>query len=264
MKLLVVENIRISLESIRSHLLRTILTVLIISFGIMALVGILTAIDSIKSNLRQNFAMMGSNTFTIRNRSMRVHVGGETTKPRYHRPITYKEAMEFRERFGFPAAVSVHIWGTGTATVKYRSEKTNPNVGIIGTDDGYLTTAGLELAQGRNFTNHEIFYGTHVVILGSEVVDKLFKENEDPIDKVISIGSGRYKIIGVLESKGSSMGFSGDRRCIVPINNVRQYFSRPNMNYSINVMANNPREMEPAIGEATGLFRIIREDRIEE
>ena len=264
MKLLVVENIRISLESIRSHLLRTILTVLIISFGIMALVGILTAIDSIKSNLRQNFAMMGSNTFTIRNRSMRVHVGGETTKPRYHRPITYKEAMEFRERFGFPAAVSVHIWGTGTATVKYRSEKTNPNVGIIGTDDGYETTAGLELAQGRNFTNHEIFYGTHVVILGSEVVDKLFKENEAPIDKVISIGSGRYKIIGVLESKGSSMGFSGDRRCIVPINNVRQYFSRPNMNYSINVMANNPREMEPAIGEATGLFRIIREDRIEE
>ncbi|MDZ7741325.1 MAG: ABC transporter permease [Bacteroidota bacterium] len=264
MKLLVLENIRISLESIRSHLLRTILTVLIISFGIMALVGILTAIDAIKSNLRENFAMMGSNTFTIRNRSMRVHVGGRSEKARYHRPITYKQAIEFKNRFDFPAITSLNIWGTGVATVKYRSEKTNPNVGVIGTDENYLTTAGLELAKGRNFSNHEIFYGSHVVILGSEVVNSIFKDNEEPLDKVVSIGSGRYKIIGVLEEKGSSMGFSGDRRCIVPINNVRQYFSRPNMTYSVNVMAVNPRDLEPAVGEATGLFRIIREDRIED
>ncbi len=264
MKLLVLENIRISLESIRSHLLRTILTVLIISFGIMALVGILTAIDAIKSNLRENFAMMGSNTFTIRNRSLRVHVGGRSEKARYHRPITYKQALEFKDRFDFPAVTSLNIWGTGVATVKYRSEKTNPNVGVIGTDENYLTTAGLELAKGRNFSNHEIFYGSHVVILGSEVVKSLFKDNEDPLDKIISIGSGRYKIIGVLEEKGSSLGFSGDRRCIVPINNVRQYFSRPNMTYSVNVMAVNPQDLEPAVGEATGLFRIIREDRIED
>ena len=67
---LIKENIRISLQSIKSHLLRTILTVLIIAFGIMALVGILTAIDAVENTLTENFAMMGSNTFNIQNRDM--------------------------------------------------------------------------------------------------------------------------------------------------------------------------------------------------
>jgi putative ABC transport system permease protein len=262
MKILVTENIKISLESIRSHLLRSILTVMIIAFGIMALIGILTAIDAIKYNLQENFAMMGSNTFTIRNRTMRIHVGGQTTKARNHRSISYRQALEFKERFDYPAVTSINIWGTGTATAKYESEKTNPNVGVLGIDDGYLTTSGLELGKGRNFVSSEVFYGSHVVIIGSEIVKSLFKNKEDPIDKIISIGSGRYKIIGVTKEKGSSMGFSGDRRCYLPLNNVRQYFSRPNMNYTISVMAQNPQDLEPAIGEATGIFRVIRDDRI--
>lgn len=264
MKFLFAQNVLISLDSIRSHLLRTILTVLIIGFGIMALVGILTAIETIKTNLKENFAMMGSNTFTIRNKGLRVHIGGESTKPRSHREISYREAQEFKKRFNFPAESSVYIWGTGTATVKYKSEKTNPNVGVLGVDEGYLTTAGLKLERGRNFSKNEIRYGSHVAIVGSEVIDNVFEKNADPLEKIISIGSGRYKIIGVLEEKGSSMGFSGDRRAYLPVNNVRQYFSRPNMSYSINIMSNNPQDMEAAIGEATGLFRIIREDRIGE
>ena len=62
------ENFRIALAAIRTHLLRTILTILIISFGIMALVGILTAIDSIKQTIYSSFESMGANTFKIRNR----------------------------------------------------------------------------------------------------------------------------------------------------------------------------------------------------
>ena len=70
---LVKENIRISLDSIRSHLLRSTLTVLIIAFGIMALVGILTSIDAIKYYLTENFTMMGANTFTIRLQHTQLH-----------------------------------------------------------------------------------------------------------------------------------------------------------------------------------------------
>ncbi|MCF8233327.1 MAG: ABC transporter permease [Bacteroidales bacterium] len=262
MKILLFENIGISLESIKSHLLRTILTVLIISFGIMALVGILTAIDSIKSSLREDFAMMGSNTFNIRNRNMRVHVGGESNEARKHREIKYQQALEFKERYDFPAVVSVYCWATGTSTVRYKSEKTNPNVGLLGVDENYLITAGSEINRGRNFIANEIHYGSHVVILGSEVVEDLFGENEEPIDKFINIGSGKYKVIGTLKEKGSSMGFSGDRRCYVPITNVRQYFPYPNRSFTINVMVDREQDLQPAIGEATGLFRIIRSDRL--
>lgn len=241
-----------------SHKLRSWLTIGIIAFGIMALVGILTSIDAVKFFLKDNFSMMGANTFTLRNRSLRVHVGGRSPKSEYFRIISYDEAMEFTERFDFPANASVNIWGTGIATVKYKSEKSNPNIGVIGGDVNYIDNAGFDLANGRNFSDTEVVDGRHVVILGSQVVSAIFKNNENPLDKVISIGPGKYRVIGVLEEKGSSAGFSGDRRCIVPLNNVRQYFSRPNMNYTISVKSDNPEQMEAAIGEATGLFKIIR------
>jgi len=259
MKLLISENIRVALDSIKSHKLRSWLTIGIIAFGIMALVGILTSIDAVKFFLKDNFSMMGANTFTIRNRSMRVHVGGRSQKSEYYRSITYDEAMEFKERFDFPASASLMIWGTGIATVKYKSEKSSPNIGVIGGDENYVDNAGYALSVGRNISPLEVQDGRHVVIIGSEIKKILFKNNENPLDKVISIGPGKYRVIGVLEEKGSSVAFSGDRRCILPLNNVRQYFSRPGMNYTISIMSDDSQQMEAAIGEATGLFRIIRE-----
>jgi len=258
----IIENVKISMESIKSHIVRTILTVLIIATGIMALVGILTAIDSIKYFLTENFTMMGANTFTIRNRELVVRIGNNRNQAKRFSPITYDEAMSFKEDFEFPAYTSVHVRATGTATLKYESEKTNPNTRVMGTEENYLITSGLEIDKGRNFTQNEVFYGSNVVIIGSELVKSLFKDEQNPIGKIISIGPGKYKVIGVLKEKGSSIGFSGDRSCLLPLTNVRQYFARPNMTYTINVMTKNPELLEPAIGEAIGLFRIIRKDRI--
>ncbi|MCK4568805.1 MAG: ABC transporter permease [Bacteroidales bacterium] len=259
MKLLASENIKIAIDAVKSHKLRSWLTIGIIAFGIMALVGILTSIDAVKYFLKDNFSMMGANTFTIRNRSLRIHVGGKAPKSEYYRTITYDEAVEFKESFDFPASTSISIWGTGIATIKYKSEKTSPNVGVIGGDENYVENAGYDMEKGRNMSQTEIRDGRHVVIIGSEIVNTIFKNDEDPLDKVISIGPGKYRVIGVLQEKGSSAGFSGDRRCIVPLNNVRRYFSRSNMNYNIAIKSENPQRMEAAINEATGLFRIVRD-----
>jgi putative ABC transport system permease protein len=256
---LLVENLKISLESIKSHLVRTILTVLIIAFGIMALVGILTSIEAIKYFLNENFTMMGANTFSIKNRSIRIQIGNEVQRARYYEPISFDEAIRFKEEFDFQATASVHTFATHIATLKYGSEKTNPNVAVLGTDENYLTTSGTELAEGRNFSPNEIYHGTHVAIIGSELKNKLFKNKKNTVGEIISIGPGKYRVIGVLEEKGSSFGFSGDKNVLVPINNVRQYFTVSNQSYTINVMAARSELMEVAIGEATGIFRIIRQ-----
>lgn len=256
---LLIENLKISLESIKSHLVRTILTVLIIAFGIMALVGILTSIDAIEYFLTENFTMMGANTFNIKNRSMQIQMGKRAERARFYEPISYDEAMDFKAKFDFPATTSIHTFATHIATLKYESEKTNPNVAVLGTDGDYLTTSGYELAEGRNFTPDEIYHGSHVTIIGSELKKKLFKNKQNTVGEIISIGPGKYRVVGVLEEKGSSMGFSGDKNCLVPLTNVRQYFSQANRSYTINVMANQPELMDAAIGEATGIFRIIRE-----
>ena len=253
------ENLRQALESIRSHLLRASLTVLIIAFGIMALVGILTAIDSIKLSITENFARLGAGSFSIRNREVRFQPGGGPAQsfPR----ITYDEAISFKGRFDFPASVSLSVHGTGSATARYRNLETDPNVRVMGSDDNYLLTSGAELASGRNFSQTELQYGADVVLLGHDVAQRLFPGDADPLGAVVTIANMRYQVIGVLERQGAAFGFSDDLNCVIPYMTVRQNFSRPNMNYTINISTNDLEQLDNAIGEATGLFRVIRGDR---
>jgi putative ABC transport system permease protein len=258
LKILIVENIKVSLASIRSHLLRTILTIILIAIGITSLIGTLTAIDSLKYAINSNFTQMGANTFTIRNREMKVVMSSEGSKPKKFESITYQEAVKFKKEFNFPAHTSVSTYASHGATLKFGSEKTNPNIGVIGADENYMITSGNELSKGRNFTEQEVINGSNVVIIGSQLVTNLFKKKENPIEQYISIGPGKYKVIGVLKEKGSSFGFSGDKNCIVPLTNVRQYFSKADMSYTISVMADDPKNLDAAIEEATGLFRIVR------
>ncbi|MFZ4398485.1 MAG: ABC transporter permease [Bacteroidales bacterium] len=260
MKILILENVKISLDSIRNHLTRTVLTVLIIAVGITALVGILTAIDSLESSITKSFSQMGANTFTIKNRAMQMQMG-DGRRAKHYKEITFDEAQQFKDNFKFSAYTSISTFATHTATVKFNSEKTNPNIGVLGVDESYLFTSGNEVDRGRNFTPNEVNYGSSVVIIGDELSNSVFKKNENPINQIITIGSGKYMVVGVLKSKGSSLG-GGDKNCILPINNVRQYFSRPNMTFTISILVKDPKTMDAAIDEAVGLFRVIRNVRI--
>ncbi len=254
---LLIDNIKISWKSITSNTTRTVLTVLIIAFGIMALVGILTATDAIKGSISSSFEQMGANSFSIQQKGLQLHVNGKKSRIKNFSHITYRHTTEFKENFKFPALVSVSITGTGMATVKYKEEKTNPNIRVVGIDENYVNTAGKVLVKGRNFTTQEIYQSRHLTIIGDAVAKKMFK-NENPLNKVISIGNGKYKVIGVLEKKGSSMGFNEDELCLLPVTNVRQFFSRPKMSFNINVLPHNGTLMETAIGEAEATFRQVR------
>lgn len=255
------ENIREAIRSIRAQLLRTILTVLIIAVGITALVGILTSIDAMKASISDSFTSMGANTFSIQNHGSFIHVGKGGKKAKFYKNIKYRQAMEFKERFNFPAAVCITTRASALATLKYKSKKTNPNIFIFGSDENYLVTNGYEIEEGRNFSTQDVEMGTKTVLIGKDIKDQLFP-NSSPIGKVISIGSGKFKIIGLLKSKGSSMGFSGDKNALIPISSARKYFPSSNPNFQISIKANQSTQLETAIGEATGLFRIIRKDKI--
>ncbi|WP_199898647.1 ABC transporter permease [Prolixibacter bellariivorans] len=252
------ENILMSIQSIRGNWVRSVLTILIIAVGITALVGILTAIDSIKNSITAEFTRLGANTFTIQSRGMRVQVGGNRYRSKNYSYISYFEAREFKDEFDFPAEVSMTVNATGTATVRYESQKSNPNVRVIGVDGNYLQTAGYDISMGRNFASQEIHSGTNVALLGNGLARKLFPGILNPTGRVVSIGTARYRVIGILAEKGSGFGSSGDRLVLLPYSNVRQVFSRPQMNFQIQVMPKSPQLLDIAVGEAEGLFRVIR------
>ncbi len=226
----------------------------------MALVGILTSIDSISSSLSSNFSSMGASTFSLQNRGMNIHVGKGGKKRKVYPSISFDEAMDFKEKYAFPATVSVSVRASALATLKYREEKTNPNIFVFGIDENYLQTSGYELAKGRKFSAHEIYSGSALVILGDEIAKTLFPKT-DPLDKLISIGANKFRVIGVTKPKGSTMGFSGDRNAFITITTARKNFPQAQPTYMVQVMVDQPEIMENAIGEATGLFRTIRGDK---
>src|ERR1700739_2101325 len=145
MQLPVSENLRIAFSSIRANALRTVLTALIIAIGIWALVGILTAIDALKFSISSNFAGMGANTFTIRNRGMNVHIGKSGKKAKTYPSIGFYEAKDFKEKFKFPATGSISTLATFTGKLRYQSNKSNPNIQVYGIDENYLITSGYEI-----------------------------------------------------------------------------------------------------------------------
>jgi putative ABC transport system permease protein len=251
------ENLRISFKAIRSNRVRAILTISIIAFGIMALVGILTAIDAIKSSLTDQFTMMGANSFTITSRGMNIQIGNSKYRAKNYSRITYREAEEFKTRFTEAAWVSVSFNASGLSTVKYRSETTNPNVSLMGVDENHLTVSGYEIETGRNFSADEIQGGRHLVLIGADIVRDLFPSGIDPLGKVVTVAGLKLQVAGILKSKGAS-AINGDNVCFMPVTTARQYFSRPNMTFSISVMPLNPVNLDMMAGEAEGIFRIVR------
>ena len=253
------ENIAIALQSIGGNRLRTSLTALIIAIGIMALVGILTAIEGIRQYTNDAFAGLGANSFTIQNRGSGISFGRGGHRKIYP-AISYDQAERFKELYKLPSRISIDLDVTGTAVAKNGSIKTNPNISVTGSNENYLLIKGHKLAFGRNFSASELEHGSNVVIIGDELKVKLFK-NEDPINKSILLGSSKFRIIGVIAPKGSN-SFGGDKFCIIPVQKARQIAATSKPSFEVTINVNNPAVLDASVGEATSLFRNIRGVRI--
>jgi putative ABC transport system permease protein len=251
------ENVKISVRAIRSNRVRAALTICIIAFGIMALIGILTAIDAIKSSLTNQFTMMGANSFTITSRGMNIQIGNNKYRARNYSRISFREAAEFRDRFSEPAWVSVSFNATGMSTIKFGQEETNPNVSLTGVDENYLAVSGYEIESGRNFTAEEVQTNRRLILLGSEISRDLFPTGIDPAGREVGVAGLKLQVAGVLKSKGSS-AMNSDLVCLIPVTTARQYFSRPNMSFNITVMPFVAVNLDMLAGQAESIFRIVR------
>lgn len=253
------ENVKLAFGSIKANLLRTTLTALIIAIGITALVGILTSIDGMESSIKNNFASMGANSFSIRNRGASgIRIGNSGSRPKTYEKIEFEEAHKFKEQFNFPnSETSLSFAVTFASSVKSATEKTNPNITVMAADANYLSTAGYKIEKGRNFNETEEQEAHSVVLIGKEITDKLFSK-VNPVGQSISIGSERLKVIGVLAEKGSSFGFGGDKICIVPLLKGKQYNQNSNASYTVTVKVEDSRLLDAAIAQSIAKFRNIR------
>ncbi|MEZ7496733.1 ABC transporter permease [Leeuwenhoekiella aequorea] len=252
------ENLRIAFDAIRSQLLRTILTVVIIAIGITALVAILSLVKALENTISSDFSSMGSNTFNIQRYEFTTQRRGSGETQKINPTIRYTQVKDFEDRYTFPMThVAVSFTGTTSAEVKYENQDTDPEVTVLGTNENFLENSGLELDQGRNFNQFDINNNNNVCILGSDFKNGLLK-NVDPIDKTISIRGTKFKVIGTLEEKGSTFGNSQDLRVLIPIQIARSMFTAPNINYTLSVKVDDKELLDGALDEAIITFRNVR------
>ncbi|MCW3125563.1 MAG: ABC-type antimicrobial peptide transport system, permease component [Bacteroidetes bacterium] len=253
------ENIRLALRAIAANKLRTALTLLIIVFGIMALIGILTATEGINQSVLSSFSEMGSNTFSIKNEGQTRH--RRHRKAMVQNPvITMLQCQTFKANYKYPAVVTLSTEADGNAVLKYESKKTNPNVRIMGVDDDYLKVGGWSVMEGRNFSKTEVDNGQNVILLGKDVVAKIFPPKELVVGKMVNIGSSKYRVVGLLAPKGASQ-VSNDNMAMIPVMTAKRNFGDDNTSYNISVMVNNVTELNRASDEAEGVFRTVRKVR---
>lgn len=253
------ENIKQALVSVRSNMLRSVLTLMIIAIGIMALVGILTAIDSIIFSLSDSFSGMGSNTFTIVPKSQSNGVRSKGKLNKRGEDISFQQALSFKRRFDInDSKVAIAMQGP-SVEVKTSSKKTNPTIELYGIDENYLQLKGFEIELGRNFSEMEVQNGVNKIIIGLGVVDRLFdNKSNKALNQQIEINNQRFSIIGVLKSKGSGMNKNIDDITLIPLPTAKNYFALDNTNYEITVKVPKIEDLDKTSEEAVGVFRNVR------
>lgn len=246
-------------RSIKSNRLRTQLTITIIAIGITALIGIVTVIEVLKASIETNFSGMGSNTFNITNQQVMAKGGrrrrasdAETNR------IKLRETDMFIRHYRYPATLSVQLIASNNAVIKRGKKKSNPNINIMATDLNYLKVSGLNLLQGRNFSQREIMNGENVCILGYSIAKKYFQRARMADNGIIHIGQASYRVIGVLEEKGASFTDRTDNMVLVSLMNARLRFNISQKSAVISVKVNDITQIRAAMDEAEGSMRSVR------
>jgi putative ABC transport system permease protein len=250
------EIFRLALSSLVANKLRSSLTILGIAVGVFSVIGVMTLINSMRSSVESGLNVLGANSFQISKWPPINFSADAFEKYRNRRDITYPVAKRFAELMGDSARINLTIW-RGGQTVIVRDRRTNPNVGLIGTDENYVTAFNYDVAQGRNIGSDDVEFGRPVCVLGADVKQRVFPD-EDPLGRLVRIGNQNYTVVGVLAPKGTSFGQSQDNRVLTPLTRFLAVFGRSMRSVGINVQAPSQEALPATQEQALGAMRLVR------
>lgn len=213
------ESFNFAIKSLRDNKLRTFLSLLGVTVGIFSIISVLSAVDSLNKNIKENLSGLDKNLITISKFSF-----GPTSVPRWQRlnfpQVTYQE-FEFLNKNLTGVEVAVYeLFGVSTA-MKYGG-KTIQNARVKAVSAGADYLENLKVEKGRFFTESEANTGAAVAVIGYEIAEQLFGD-ENPIDREIRAFGRKLTVIGVFKKYGENSVNSVDRETYAPVNFVRNF-----------------------------------------
>ncbi|MSU67598.1 MAG: ABC transporter [Opitutia bacterium] len=248
------EIFRLAFSSLAANKLRSFLTVLGISVGVFSVIGVMTLIDGMRGSIESGLNVLGANSFQVSKFPPISFSDGNRFRNR--RDLTYALANRFKSLMGDSAKVNLQM-GRGGQTVIFRDRRTNANVRLIGTDENYVTALNFDIVAGRNLGADDVEYGRSVCLLGFDVTEKLFPD-EEALGKTIRTGGQNFTIVGLLASKGSSFGGSPDAMVVTPISRYIAAFGGSSRSINMNVQAPSQTELSATQEKSVGMMRLVR------
>jgi putative ABC transport system permease protein len=219
------ENLRFAFLAVQAHKLRAGLTVLGIVVGVATVIAMVSIVTGFNNNMVRNFQSFGASLVMVQKYEPRFGPGGPRPEGELRRrDLTLADAQAIRE--GVPEARAVspqrYLWDNLNYHLKYRdNEVQSPRV--FGVMEPYAVATSRFVSQGRFLTTLDVEHAADVIVLGSEIADKLFPR-EDPLDKRLQLGHDTYTVVGVFEKKGKMFGESQDAFVTIPLTTFDRRF----------------------------------------
>jgi putative ABC transport system permease protein len=220
------ESLRFAANALKANLLRTILSLLGVTVGIFAIISVLTIVDSLEKNVKASLNFLGTDVLYV---DKFPWGGGDGSRDWWKSYIkwptsSYPEYRFLKTNLQYASAVCIYA-NVGGGVVK-RNSNSLGQVNFVGGSDDYDQVFDVKVAEGRYFSELELASGRDVVIIGYEIKQKLFANNENPIGKTIRIKNRKYTVIGTTEREGENVfGDSfGDYSCLMPYNALRKIY----------------------------------------
>ena len=250
------ESFWMALEAIRDNKHRSLLTLLGITIGVFSVIGVMTAIRTLESSVEIGLNVFGTNTFNISKRPAIQFGHGGRWKYRNRPNITYKLYEDLKDRAVLPIHVSAYDSKRG-ATVKYKDKQATKNIEVAGADEFTVRTLNTNIRDGRNFSKDDVLHMRKSALIGQDAITQLFPF-KDPLDKMITIDGIKFRIIGIIEEKGTMFGESQDNIIAIPITTHLQMYGGWRHNIEITVESPSEEMYDLTRDEVIGILRTLR------
>ena len=249
------EVFRMAIDSLRSHKLRSFLTILGIVIGVMTVIGMVSIIQGLNKSFLSELQSAGSDMIVIQ-KNEGIQMGRQSEEERTRKDLTFDDvkAIESGAPLVRAVAVSVYVSPFDTVEIKYRNAKSDSAM-VIGMNEKWPVVMSLYLPRlGRFFTESEVSHSARVCLLGSELADVLFP-NVNPIGKDVRVGPESFTVVGVLTKRGQMFGQSRDNFVGLPITTLMKYFSYEKDGLEIMAVPMRSEALGETIEQITGVLR---------
>jgi len=262
----VAENLRLAVDTLRTHIFRSLLTVLGVFIGTLTVIAVASIISGLDAQLVATAEQYGTRVVWVYKLQMGLP-HRLTREERLRKPLTYEDAVAIREQCPAVEEVSVAIFrdmsefGLPPSTARYQAREM-AGAQFMGVDANYVVLANTGLADGRFFTEADDKHRRDVAVLGANVVEQLF-QGEDPIGKTVVVDGHPFEVIGTFHKFKGVLGDNpDDRDVLIPFWTYKKIYPTARDHFISAQAARG--EMDQAQDQIRGLLRRRRHVKLDD